>query len=167
MGSISFIKFDDLGEFYFSGLYFFFQVSSFKAVLYSGLYFFYQIWWFRRFLLLWDLFLFSSFIILNSFTTLGSISKYQICWFWRVLQHWVYVYYQIWWFRRVLLLWALFLFSSFIIQNSFTTLGSISFNKFDDLGEFYYTGLYFFFQVSSFKTVLLLWALFLLSNLMI
>ena len=57
--------------------------------------------------------------------------------------------------------------SNLLILKSFTTLGSMSIIKFDDLEEFYYSGLYFFFQVSSFKTVFLHWALFLLSNLLI
>ena len=37
---------------------------------------------------------------------------------------------------------------------------------FDHLKQFYYSGLYFLFQVSSFKTVLLQWALFLSSYLL-
>ena len=92
---------------------------------YTGLYFYHQIWWFKTVLLLWALFLFSGFIIKNSFFSLGSL------FFW-----------------------------SFIIWNSFTTLGFISIIKFDHLKQFYYTGLYIYYQISWFKTALLLWALF-------
>ena len=78
----------------------------------------------------------------------------------------LYFLFQVWSFKTVLLQWALFLFSYLLFFRWFTTVGSISVFKFDHLKQFYYSGLYFLFQVWSFKTVLLQWALFLRSYLL-